>query len=263
MNLEVAIGAQRFKILIRAIFTVLIAMVNGEMMRVFVAAFFAAEFAFSFDRDDEPAHPVIAFTGQIFPQNRTSARTKHDVLGRDCFPANRARSLFRANARTVVLLVASGCFDREHLAASFAGKLLARLLSAAKEVIRIVYSRFDGTPVRTKPRDPISPKPPCERFAAALAFIDRLAVLCSLRFEKTILRAKLWGAVFRPCDTAKALLAVLAFVTALPRFLVLDEAWAANIGDLFTPMMVVNFSATTLANVGHLAFQTYNIWPGR
>jgi hypothetical protein len=263
VNFEMAVGAKRLKILVRAIPPILVTMMNGEMIQVLIGALFAADFAFSPDRDHETTDAIVTLPSQIFPQYRTSARTKHDILGGDRLSANRTRSLFRTGARTVILLVTPGCFDYEHLAASFAGKFLSWFLPAAEKAIRIFNPRLDGTLIGTKPRHPVSPKPSRKGLAAAFAFIDRLAVLRALRFEKTILRAKLWGAVLRPRHTAKSLLAVLAFVAALARLFVFDEAWTANAGGLFAHVAVVNFSATALANVGHLPQVYYNVWPGR
>jgi hypothetical protein len=209
------IRAERFKILVRVIFVVLIAVMNGQMMQILVAAFFATELALSLNRNDESAYSIIAFPGEISTQRSAPARAEKYVSGFDCFPAYLTWRLFSTSARTEVLSVSSCHLHCENLAAALTRNFLARFLSASEKAFGIFHARLDRASVRTKPRCSISSESPRERFIAALTFVGFLTICRTLRFEKTILRTK--SRYGRVSGSVKSPLAAFTFESHFPQ----------------------------------------------
>jgi hypothetical protein len=160
MNLEMTIRTECFEVFTGMIFVVSVAVMNCEMMQVFIAAFFAAELAFALNRNDVATNPIVEPSRLVCVAHGATTRAKGNMLGVDGFSTKFARARWWG----VVFM-------------------------------RAAPMRFRGTSFRAELRRRIPrPSDSRKRFIAAFAFIASFA--CLLVFNETFTRTKSTGQVW-------------------------------------------------------------------
>ena len=188
MRLIVAIGAQCFKVFISIIFSVFVAMVDSQMVRIFIPTFFAAQLSYALNRKDESSDSIVPTSSNEATECRTSNRTVNGIwIDEAEFSTQFARAFDRysrqstrkfvrscseafATAKLWVFLILSMPLLQECGSAPFADAFNSFRHGSRMTCCRAEFWRLGSS------------KAPCEFISAGLAGMNWIRVVAQLSF---------------------------------------------------------------------------------